>query len=116
MLQTLTTILSVSWTVMRNTPAVLRHLPMLFRLIARIKNSLGSEQVQEALQVLINAVKTMFPDAIQQDGTRKTTGNTDTPRRRFLRFRNRMDVACDLTDKDAEDYCNQHHISHFETA
>ena len=96
--------LSVLWTVARNTPAVLRHLPTIILLIGKIREAFASEQVKEVLKAFIDLIGKSEVQHDSVDNT-KSDDEKDNQRRRFRRFRNRMDVACDLSDGEVCNYC-----------
>ena len=124
MLQTLSTILSVSWSVLRNTPAAICHLPMLFTFIKKIQAAFGSEHVQEVIKAFSNLIDSLTPSTRPPDtATPPTTiPPTTTPagdseegkkRRRFGLFWNRLEVAGDMTDREVQAYCTEHQIPHY---
>ena len=109
MFQTLLSILSGLWFVLRNTPIALRHLPLLVRFFQKVVAAFGSEVFQEAIQAFCNLIDRVAPPTPQNRSAGTPVGNTgaDTPQRRFFqRFRNRLRVACAMTDKEAQEYCD----------
>ena len=110
MFQTLLSILSGLWFVLRNTPIALRHLPLLVRFFQKAVAAFGSEVVQEVIQAFCNLIDRTVPPTPQNRSAGTPVGNTDraTLRERFRLFRNRLRVACEMTDKEVQEYCDQH--------
>jgi len=117
-MQTFITILSGLWTLIRNVPVAIRYLPQIIALIGKIKEAFQADKVQEVFRMVTDLINSVAPTTKQQDNTGNSIGDTeeDKSRRRFIRFRNRMIVADNLTDKEAEEFCAQHHLSHITIA
>ena len=104
MFQTLGTIWTVIW-----------HLPSVLGLIAKIREVLGSEPIREIFTMILALIDRVAPesgDRNQQSGDRRADGSPAvgnarlTVRERLRLFRNRMRVACTMTDKEAQEYCD----------
>ena len=105
-MKTLVTILSTLWTVVRSTPAFLRHLPTALVLIGKMRAVFGSEAVQELMKALHAFIDRTTPPT-------DSTGTIPPPtkqerRRRLFRFRDRLTIAGSFTDDEAENLCASH--------
>ena len=99
--------LSLLWTLTRNTPAFVRHLPSALALIGKIRAVFGSEAVQEFMKALHAFIDRITPPAQAMDGS----GTIPVPpkqerRRRLFRFRDRLAIAGSFTDDEAENICS----------
>ena len=108
-MKTLFLILSTLWTLTRNTPAFVRHLPSALALIGKIRAVFGSEAVQELMKALHAFIDRITPPTQATDGS----GTIPVPpkqerRRRLFRFRDRLEVAGIITDDEAEKICALH--------
>jgi len=104
-------------TAFRYVQTALVALPALFTLVVKIRAAFGSEAVQEALKALGGLIDKIAPSAPMTDGTGNTPANPEREkRRRFFRFRNRLEVAGIITDAEAQELCVQHHSNPQEIA
>jgi hypothetical protein len=111
---------STIWTLLWNLPTILA-------LIGTIREAFQSERVQEALATINELIAKICPPApTAESGGKEPTGgrgqqhspvNPDgEKRRRWLRFRNRINVAQNLSDAEAHEFCVQHNINLYELA
>ena len=117
-MQIIFTILSSVWMLVRNTPTAIRYLPKILALIGKIKEAFPADKVKEVFNMFIDMINNAASDTPQHDNTGNSIGDTEEEkqRRRFGRLRNRMDVASNITDSEAQEFCALHRIQHFETA
>jgi len=107
---TMKEIVSILWMVLQN-------LPLIFKLIGRIREAFDPKKVSEALETLNELIGRIAPPAPTTDSAGDNPANLEgEKRKRWLRFKNRVNVAGIVTDADAQEFCNLYHVKHEELA
>jgi hypothetical protein len=96
---------------------VFRNLPLILQLIGRIREAFDPKKVSEALETLNELIGNIAPPAPTADSAGDNPANLEgEKRKRWLRFKNRINVAGIVSDTDAQEFCNQYHSNHEEIA
>ena len=96
---------------------VLRNLPLILQLIGRIREAFDPKKVSEALESLDELIGRIAPPAPTADSAGHKPANLEgEKRKRWLRFKNRINVAGIVSDTDAQAFCNQYHSNNEELA
>ena len=103
--------LSTLWTIIRCCPTVLYYLPTVISLITKIRELLGSEEIQTVFREISSLLGKVAPPAPTTDSTgTKPADIEEEKRQRRFRFRNRMQVARTMTDQEAHEFCSINNV------
>jgi len=110
-MQTLTTVLSVLWMIMRNTPTVIRTFPALIALLWKLREAFGSEAVQAAIKAFGEYIDRIAPPAPTADSAGSVPANLKREKRiRLIRFMNRIQLAGQIPENEVRELCAQNLI------
>jgi hypothetical protein len=112
-MKTFTTLLSLLWSGMRNSPTLIKNLPTIILLLGKIREVCASEPFQDTLKMFFGLFGKDSSEEIEQDSS---ANKEERQRWRFLRFRNRVEVASNMTDSQAQFFCAQRSTHNNETA
>jgi hypothetical protein len=115
-MNTLLTLLSGTWSVVKFSPTLLYNLPKIIALSKMVIELFGSKQFQEVLIALGVFFGKIAPPAPTADSAGTIPANNEQEKqRRFFRLRNRLDVAGIMTDREAINIAEIHRLPTYST-
>jgi hypothetical protein len=89
----------------------LRYLPLILNLIGQIREAFNPDKVPEVIKAFNELIVKIAPHAPTTDSVGTQSVNpVGEKKRRWRRLKTRLDVACTISDDEAQEFCNTYLI------
>ena len=106
------TFMTFLWVLIRSTPTALRCIPTILLLISKAREAFGEEKVKELIRAFTDLIEKISPP--NPDSIRTIPEPEQIKKRRWWRFRDRFNVAANITanisDDDVQKICDTYQI------